>query len=152
MLRFRRARAGALAAVLAVAGACGDDETDVSTASTTAAVDTGPTDPTTADPAPTSDAVPRSTVAVPAGRVVDVTFAGGRVTGGVRTETVSVGETVRLRVTSDVADSVHVHTYDQVAGVAPGQATEIDIEATIPGRHEVELEDRGRALIILEVR
>ena len=35
--------------------------------------------------------------------------------------TVQVGEKVRLRVESDVADEVHVHTYDLRADVGPGQ-------------------------------
>lgn len=148
MFRSRVARACALAAALAVlAAACGDDEESDAAASTTAAA--GESRTSTA-PEPTSDAVPRTTTE-PAARVIEVAFAGGRVTGGVRTEAVSLGETVRLRVTSDVADRVHVHTYDVVADVAPGQPAEIEVDAAIPGRHEVELEERRRQLITLEV-
>ena len=149
MIRSRVARACALAAALALpATACGDDEEQDAAASTTTAP--GETGTSTA-PEPTSDAVPRTTTEPPA-PVLEVAFAGGRVTGGVRTETIALGETVLLRVTSDVADRVHVHTYDVVADVAPGQPAEIELEATIPGRHEVELEERHRQIVTLEVR
>ena len=119
------ARACAAAALLTtVATACGDDDDPVagSTTTTTAAV-----------------------------RTIEVSFAGGRVSGGVRTERVALGETVRLRVTSDVADEVHVHTYDLIGAVGPDMPADIEVDATIPGRHEVELEDRGRVLMTLEV-
>lgn len=146
MFRSRVARACALAAVVAVLTAgCGDDddEPDAAATSTTGA-DSATTDPSTTAPSSTT-----TTEEVP---VIDVAFAGGQVTGGVRTETVALGETVRLRVTSDVADHVHVHTYDVLADVTPGQPAELEVVATIPGRHEVELEERGRPLLILEVR
>ena len=149
MSRSGLARACALAALLSVAASCGGDEDPdagpASSASTTAASATT-TGAAGGTAAPTS-----TTTAPPAARVIEVAFAGGRVTGGVRTEAVALGETVRLRVTSDVAEEVHVHTYDLVAEVSPGAPVEIEIEATIPGRHEVELEERGRALLTLEV-
>lgn len=145
MSRSGLARACALAALLAaVATACGgDDEPDApaSGTSTTTAVPTSGGEPTAT----------ATTTTAPAVRVIEVDFEGGRVTGGVRSEKVPLGETVLLRVTSDVADEVHVHTYDLVADVAPGRPAEIEVEATIPGRHEVELEDRGRAVLTLEV-
>ncbi|MGH9164439.1 MAG: hypothetical protein ACRDZW_02855 [Acidimicrobiales bacterium] len=63
-----------------------------------------------------------------------------------------MGDRVRLRVASDVAEEVHVHTYDVMADVAPGTTADVEFTATIPGRHEVELEKAGKALLVLEVR
>ena len=109
---------------------------------------------TSAEPAPTS-AAPTTATSPPttaAARTIEVTFSGGQVVGGARRETVRLGERVRLRVTSDVADEVHVHTYDLKAAVAAGQTVELEVSGTIPGRHEVELEKRRRQLLTLEVR
>lgn len=147
MPRFRAARACALAALAAaVATACGSDEPRT-------AASPAPTASTSAAPATTGGAGPSSsTTTTEAVRVIDVAFAGGQVAGGARRETVPLGGKVRIRVTSDVADEVHVHTYDARARVAPGQPAELEVDATIPGRHEVELEDRRRQLLVLEVR
>lgn len=115
------------------------------------------------------EAEPRPSATVPADRVtpsapsttittiaparsIDVAFTGGQVMGGPRKETVRLGEKVRIRVTSDLADEVHVHTYEVRAAVAPGQVAEVEVTATIPGRHEVELESAGKQLLTLEVR
>ena len=144
MQRSLLARACVPVVVVAVLmGACGsDDDTDVASTSTT-----------TAPPGtrPTTSAAPSTSSTTPANRVIELAFTGGQVSGGVRTEKVALGETVVLRVTSDVAEEVHVHTYDVVAPVAPGAPAELEVEATIPGRHEVELEERGRPLVVLEV-
>lgn len=151
MSRSGLARACATAALLTtVATACrGDDEPVAASTTTTttaaAATETTGTE-TTAGGAPAS-----TTTTTAAVRTIEVSFAGGRVTGGVRTERIALGETVRLRVTSDVADEVHVHTYDLMGAVGPAMPADIDVDATIPGRHEVELEDRGRVLVTLEV-
>lgn len=63
--------------------------------------------------------------------------------GGIVRETVEKDERVVLVVTSDVADEVHLHGYDVTRDVAPGKPARLPFKATIPGRFEVELEDRG---------
>ncbi len=57
-----------------------------------------------------------------------------------------------IRVTSDVADEVHVHGYDRTVPVAAGQTAEVTFVASIPGVFEVELERIHRLLFTLEVR
>lgn len=52
------------------------------------------------------------------------------------------GERVVLVVRSDVADHIHLHGYDLMSDVAPGEPARIRFRADIPGRFEVELEDR----------
>lgn len=143
MLRPNSARACALAITLAVLGpACGgDDEPDAAPAASTTSTTT------VAGTVPTS--APSTTEAI---RTIEVDFAGGKVTGGVRRESVGLGEKVRIRVTSDVADELHVHTYDAVAAVTPDRPGEVELTASIPGRHEVELEEAGRQVLVLEVR
>ena len=92
-----------------------------------------------------------STSTSAAGRVVEIGFQGGTVTGNTRQQ-VSRGEAVRLVVTSDVADEVHVHGYDEKAAVPANGTVELSFTADIPGVFEVELEQRGRRLLTLEVR
>ena len=53
---------------------------------------------------------------------------------------------------SDVADEVHVHGYDLMADVAPGQAgARSQFTANLTGRFEIELEDRGKQIAQLTV-
>jgi hypothetical protein len=47
---------------------------------------------------------------------------------------------------------VHLHGYDVFADVAPGKAARLVFVASIPGRFEVELEDRGLQIADIEVR
>lgn len=148
MSRPIAARACALLAfALALTAACGgDDENASPTTTTTTAEAGGPASSTTTG-------APASTTTTTTGiRTIEVTFAGGQATGGVRTESVRLGETILLRVTSDVEEEVHVHTYDVVADVAAGQTAELRVTATIPGRFEVEMEDRHKQILVLEVR
>ena len=144
MSRSGAARACALLALLSLfTAACGSDGDDAATATTSTTAGANGSSTTTAPAATTTTAA-----SVP---TIEVTYAGGSVTGGVRTAKVALNTKVRLQVTSDVADEVHVHTYDVMADVAAGQTVTLEVDATIPGRHEVELEDLGKPLILLEV-
>ncbi len=130
----------ALAAALA---ACDDGRSTTATETTTptTGASTNTTVPVTASATPTTGA----------GRVIQVAFRGGAVTGNAR-EQVRRGQTVRLVVTSDVADEIHVHGYDERADVAANGTVELSFTASIPGVFEVELEQRGRRLFTLEVQ
>ena len=60
-----------------------------------------------------------------------------------------IGDNLLLRVQSDSADEIHIHGYDIVADVVPGEETVIAFVAVIPGVFEVELE--GLHLEVLEL-
>jgi len=92
-----------------------------------------------------------SGTASPAGQQIDVTYAGGQITGGGRVP-VKLGSPVTIQVTSDVADEVHVHGYDVMQEVAPDAPATVTFDATIPGVFEVELEELGRQLLTLQVQ
>lgn len=145
MLRQYLPRGCAVAVSCALAlGACGQAEDTQDERSTTTEEETaGPSDSATAT-SPTTATDPIT--------LIEVAYAGGEVVGGVRTVAVRLGDTVRIRLTSDVAEELHVHTYDAVAAVVPGQTSDLEFAATIPGRHEVELEKKHRTLMVLEVR
>ena len=82
---------------------------------------------------------------------IELALAGGQVQGGRRTERVELGEQVRIRAVSDVAEELHVHTYDRRIELQPSQPAEVVFTADIPGRHEVEFEKSGRPALTLEV-
>lgn len=85
-----------------------------------------------------------------ADQVIEVTVTDGVVEGGGRTN-VSLGDSVTIRVTSDVADHIHLHGYDVLADIAAGEPAELTFDATIPGVFEVELEDARLPLLELEI-
>jgi hypothetical protein len=90
--------------------------------------------------------------AEPQNRVIEINIVGGSVEGGVRRETVKQNEQITIRVTSDVADELHVHTYDLKLNLTPGQSADLTFLAKIPGVFEVELEKRAKKVLELEVR
>ena len=112
---------------------CGGDEGDA------AATDTTTTTETT-----TSETTTTETTPPPAGPTeIRIVVVNGAPKGGIVREKVEKGDRVVLIVRSDVADHVHLHGYDIMRDVAPGRPARLPFKATIPGRFEVELEDRG---------
>lgn len=103
---------------------------------------------TQADTAP----APTATATQPEAEVATVRVVGGQPQGGVKTFVFHSGDQIRLRVISDTADEVHVHGYDLKQDVPAGGETELEFEATIEGRFEVELEGAATQLATLEVR
>jgi len=101
---------------------------------------TPPTIPTTTD---TTTTTTTTTTEVEQPTFVRVRVVGGVPKGGIVRETVDKGDRVVLVVTSDVGDHVHVHGYDIMRDIAAGGTARIRFRATLPGRFEVELEDRG---------
>jgi hypothetical protein len=65
---------------------------------------------------------------------------------------VKQGKQFVLIVSADVSDHVHLHGYDLMADVAPGRPARIRFKASIAGRFEIELENRGLLIGQLEVR
>lgn len=101
-------------------------------------------------PPVTSPAGPITTTTAP-GQVIAVTVRGGQVQGSSR-HRVDRNDKVTVRVTSDVADEIHVHGYDETAPVGAGATAEVSFVADIPGVFEVEFERSGKLLFTLEVR
>jgi hypothetical protein len=128
-------------AVLALFGAglllasCGGDDADVASTTTTT---TEPTTETTTTTTTTTTPPPP-----PRPTMIRIAVVNGAPKGGIVRETVDKGDRVVLVVTSDVSDHVHLHGYDIMRDVSPGRTARLRFKATIPGRFEVELEDRA---------
>jgi hypothetical protein len=147
MNRLLIAGAGiAVAVVLFLLLRPGDDDDSASpppppppTAPTTVSTQPAPP-PTTPKPKP------------PAVARVPIVIRGGRPVGGIRRVTVAKNRVVLLVVRADVSDHVHLHGYDVMRDVAPGAPAQLRFRATIPGRFEVELEDRGLQIADITVK
>ena len=130
--------AALLTGSLALASCGGDDD---ETSGTTTETTTQTTSETTTTSTETTETTTEPEVEKP--KVVRVTVVGGAPKGGIVRATVGQGDRVRLVVTSDVADEIHLHCYDISRDVTAGGTVTLAFRATIPGRCEAELENRG---------
>ncbi len=131
-----------LAAALAVSGCGGDD--DASTGST-------PSTTTSSTSAAASSAAP-TTMPAFAGTEVVVEVKKGKVIPPTHRVKVDAGTDVRLLVTSDKADEVHVHGYEIEQELGAGDQTTIEFTADQNGVFAVEMHESGLQLVQLEVR
>ena len=126
-----------LLAVTALAGCGSDDNSSAASTDTTTATTTSTEGTTTEAGKPT---------------VVSIVVVGGAPQGGIVRQTVSKGDRVVLVVKSDVADEIHLHGYDKSTDVTAGGTTRLPFTANLPGRFEVELEQRGVQIADLTVQ
>jgi hypothetical protein len=88
-----------------------------------------------------------------AGPTIDVTISKGQVTPANATLQAKVGQPITLRVTSDAADELHVHSTPdhkfQVAA-APNQTFQFSVD--VPGNVEVELHHLDRTIATINVQ
>jgi hypothetical protein len=84
--------------------------------------------------------------------VITASVAGRTVTTAKERYDVPLGTRVRLVVTTDAADEVHVHGYDVRATTVAGCPVALDLTAGAPGTVEVELERAGVELFELRSR
>jgi len=147
---------GALAVSLLLAGCSAGADTVAGSQASGTPSPAGPVleSPQRESPPPVPTAVPSIAPpppSSPARRVIEVRVADGKVTGVESRVPAQRGERLELRVTSDVAEQVHVHGYDLIADVAAGATVSVDVDATIPGGFEVELEKSHKTLFQLRV-
>lgn len=114
--------------------------------------ETTPTQTTTGTATDTTTTTTTTVEPPPGPTIVRVRVVGGVPKGGIVRKTVKQGDRVVIVVTSDVADHVHLHGYDVMRDVAPGKTARIRFRANVPGRFEVELEDRSVQIADLTVK
>jgi hypothetical protein len=118
-----------------------DDEAEPTTPATTVVTTTdGETTTTTTTTTTTAEEPVRAEIVV----------EGGEVSGPERVR-LEEGQRLVLVVRADVVDHVHVHGYDLMRDVGPGQPARFAFRVTDPGRFDVELEDRQQPLTELVV-
>jgi hypothetical protein len=147
-MRLRLFPAIVAAGVLFLAACGGDDEQGASPpAPPPPPATTPPPPPQPPQPPPPPAAPPKPQV-----ETVRIVVRSGKVVGGLQRATIDQGERVAIVVGSDVADEVHLHGYDKSVDVTAGKAARLVFVASIPGRFEVELEDRGLQIADITVR
>ncbi|MEV4188638.1 hypothetical protein AB0J28_45115 [Streptosporangium canum] len=88
----------------------------------------------------------------PQGPTVEIAITGRKVVPPPGRVEVARGQAVRLVVTSDVADEIHVHGFDLTRRLEPGRPVTVDVLADRTGLFEVETHDSGLVLTQLAVR
>lgn len=83
---------------------------------------------------------------------INVTIAKGRVSPSDATVDVTKGSTVTINVTSDSADTVHVHGYEIEKDVVPGTPLVITFTASQTGSFEIETHVVQATIATLNVR
>jgi len=135
---------GGLVAGIALASCGGEGEATGTTETLTTTTATTETTTTETTMTTTEPEVEKPTV-------VRVVVVNGAPKGGIVRKSVEKGDRVVIVVKSDVADEVHLHGYDLKLDVAAGGTTRIAFRANVPGRFEVELEERGVQIADLTV-
>lgn len=91
-------------------------------------------------------------VVVPPERTISARISDGKVEGVPARFEVDRGDRVRIEVTSDRSDELHVHGYDKTVPLTPGSPASVAFVADVPGVFEVETHDSGLLLFQLMVR
>jgi hypothetical protein len=135
--------AAVCAALLLLTGCGSSDDPEPEAAPTS----TAPTSTATTPAATTPPA------AEPAGTVVDIAVKDGRVTPqGGRVE-VEAGNPVTLRIVSDAAEEIHVHSDpEHTYEVAAGESIEKSFTPETPGQVAIEAHELGVTIVQLVVR
>ncbi|MFF0306109.1 hypothetical protein ACFYSC_01710 [Streptosporangium sp. NPDC004379] len=95
---------------------------------------------------------PYDAYGAPEGPTVEIRVAGGRVTPPPGRVEAARGQAIRLVVTSDVADELHVHGFDLTRRLEPGRPVTLDVVADRVGLFEVETHESGLVLTQLVIR
>ena len=140
-----RAAAVVVLGVALLLTGCGGDDKFADAEQTTPATET-------TSSAPPSTAPPSSSAATFDGTEVVVAVEDGKVSPPTRRVEVGVGTDVRLVITSDTADEVHVHGYDLEQDLPAGKRVTLEFTADQAGLFEVEAHESGLQLVQLEVR
>jgi FtsP/CotA-like multicopper oxidase with cupredoxin domain len=145
-------------AVLALAGCGSDDSGDPGgTPSSSTVSQTPSTAPSTTPTAPSTSpkvSTPSNTTDPSrddADVMIEATIAGGKITPNSQTVKANQGQTVKITVTSDEADELHVHGYDKEVELAAGKPGSVTFKADTKGTFEIETHESGKLVAKLIV-
>jgi hypothetical protein len=147
LIRMHRRTACICAAVLLALTGCASGEDTSGTSRTTSAADTP--SPSPSETSGSASATPEQTEQ---GIEVSVSVSDGKVRPKPRRVDVEKDSRVRLLVTSDVDDALHVHGYDIEEPLEAGRTTTVEFVADQSGVFEVETHETELELLQLAVR
>ena len=102
---------------------------------------------TTTTQTPTETETQAAPAPPPEPEVTRIEIRGGEVVGGPPTITAEKGDVVRIVVSADAGDDIHLHGYDIEKPAAPGKPARFRVQADLEGSFEMEshvAEDAGR--------
>ena len=135
-----------VAGIALAAGSGGDDEPEQGTTPPVAETQ-APDQATPATPETQTQQAP------PPPRVESIRMKGRAPVDEPKTFTYEKGDTIRLRFTSDVAEEVHIHGFDNYVQVPAGETPKTArFKADLEGIFEVEAHSSGEILAKLEIR
>jgi FtsP/CotA-like multicopper oxidase with cupredoxin domain len=126
-----------------IASSSGDDDGGGQAATTTETT----TQPQSGDGDGSETTPTETTPAAPKPAVTRIQIRGGEVVGGPADIKVTKGDRVRIVVSADAPDDIHLHGYDIEKPVEPGKPARFNFTADIEGIFEIEshvAEDAGR--------
>ncbi|GAA0985677.1 hypothetical protein ENKNEFLB_01692 [Nocardioides aquaticus] len=146
-----KAVAPALAAILlTLLAACGTEDAAAPTGDGVATAPPSAT-PSTTSSGPSGDEPSRSQVAEPAPADLAVVVDGAEITPNAQEISVDVGDPLSVSVEADRAGELHVHSKpEQYFPFQPGE-TSFELTVQTPGSVEVEDDDTGDVVALLEV-
>jgi hypothetical protein len=113
----------------------------------------GGSDTGTVSSSPDPSAEQTAEEAAPAGVVVDIAIKDGKVTPQGDRVDVKAGQRVTLRITSDAAEEIHVHSDpEHTYQVKPGDSVEESFTSDVPGQVAVEAHHLDVTIVQLVVR
>ena len=112
----------------------------------------GGTSPTTAEPGPSTDSAASVSAQLDILRM-NLSIDGGTVEPTNQRLDASVGQTISMSITSDVADELHVHSVpEHTFEIEPGKDQLFTFTVDVPGQVDVELHHSDRTVATLIVR
>lgn len=90
----------------------------------------------------------KTTPSIPVHRI---TVKNAKPVGGIEQIKVNNGDQIRLVITSDTSDEIHIHGYDLHKDVKAGSTVRFAFKATSDGNYEIELEGRKEQIAQLTV-
>ena len=132
------------AAVLLLAAGCASADDDG--AGTTTSPSASSSDAMSSSPSPTASETVDKAVEI------TVSVRDGKVMPKPHRVEVPLGSEIRLQVTSDVDDELHVHGFDVEKELEAGRTTTVELQADQAGLYEVETHETELELLQLEIR
>ena len=121
-----------------------DEESGEQAAQTTTETQTETETETETESVPETETQPEPP---PEPSVTRIQIQGGQVVGGPKQIETAKGDPVRIVVTADSADEIHLHGYDITKNAAPGAPARFSFKANLEGVFEIEshvAEDAGQ--------
>jgi hypothetical protein len=76
----------------------------------------------------------------------------GRITAGADVISLKQNDQVKIKVTSDAVDELHLHGYNKEVALEANKPNSIEFNASLTGRFELELHKANKLIAVVEVR